>query len=63
MNRYEANRQAKTMYCMMGEYYLAWTDEDWDEYRSDNFWNEKDIAMVRDYYKRTADRVAEWLGM
>jgi len=63
MNRREANREAKTMFCMLGEYYLAYSDEDWERYADEQKWTTKELTMVRDYYQRTCVRVADWLGV
>lgn len=63
MNKREANREAKVMFCMLGEYYLSYSDEDWERYADENEWTTKEQTMVRDYYQRTCIRVADWLGV
>jgi len=63
MNKREANREAKLMFCMFGEYYLSYCDEDWERYADQQDWTTKELTMVRDYYQRTCIRVADWLGV
>ena len=63
MGRREASRIAKQIYCNMGEYYLNMGDECWQGYAADAGWTDKDAAVVFDYYERTAQRVADWLGV
>lgn len=63
MNRYEANRIAKEIYCTVGEYYLNMGDETWEGYATDEGWSEKESKMIFDYYERTAGRVRDWLRL
>ena len=59
MNRREANRLAKEIFMSNG-----WqADADWSEQDAYHDLNEDDSALVYDYYKRCADRVAEWLRL
>jgi len=59
MNRREANRLAKEIFMSYG-----WqADVDWSEQEGLNGLNEDESALVYDYYKRCADRVAEWLRL
>jgi hypothetical protein len=63
VNRREANKEAKRMYCMSGEYFLAFMDDDWKRYADEEGWTDKEVAMVENYYNRTCARVADWLGV
>jgi len=59
MNRREANRLAKQIFMSYG-----WqADSYWSEAEEQYDLNDDDSALVYDYYKRCADRVAEWLRL
>ena len=59
MNRREANRLAKDIFMSYG-----WqADADWSEQEASYDLNDDDSTLVYDYYKRCADRVAEWLRL
>lgn len=65
MNRRQANRIAKHLYTGYGENFLILEDEALDEHFQiiGQTYNEREIAMIRDYYERTCKRVADWLGV
>ena len=59
MNRREANRTAKQIFMSYG-----WqADVDWEETCEGHDIDEKDMAIVHDYFVRCADRVQDWLGV
>lgn len=61
MNRREANRIAKEVYCSSGELYLDYGC--WQNYIEINGWSEKEANLIFDYYERTTSRVRDWLNV
>jgi len=59
MNRRDANRIAKQIFMAYG-----WqADAHWEETCESQDIDEKDMAIVRDYFVRCADRVSDWLNI
>jgi len=59
VNRRDANRIAKQIFISYG----SQADVDWEETCEIHDIDEKDMALVHDYFVRCADRVQDWLGV
>ena len=59
MNRYEANRAAKSIFLNFGWSAL----DDFDDIQASNEWTDEETDLVLDYYKRCGDRVHDWLRL
>lgn len=59
MNKYEANRQAKSIFMSYGD--SAWNE--FEDLQSIYGWTDEETDLVTHYYQRCSDRVQQWLGV